>query len=176
MRRPSTVQVTLAVMRNRKQKMITRIETVNEIIPIFKEYLAHISQFLPIKDYGPWSEGALKHLRLYEINSGRHMYVIREPESIIGFALINKHLRFNADGFAVAEFYIQKDRERKGHGRRLAEYVFAQFPGNWEVAVASTNTAARMFWRQVLSSYTHDTFTESRNTSFDGYGFLFSNA
>ena len=156
--------------------MITRIETIDEIIPIFKEYLAYISQFLPINDYDAWCEGALKHLQLYTINNDRYMYIIKKSGSIIGFAFINKHLRFNTDGFAVAEFYIRRNHEKKGHGRRLAEHVFEQFPGNWEVAVASQNKSAQVFWKQVVSSYTHDTFMEKRNSSFSGYGFLFNNA
>ncbi len=156
--------------------MIARIETIDEIKPIFKEYLAYMSQFFAIADYDSWREGALKHLQLYPIKNDRHIYIIKESESIIGFAFVNKHLRFNNDGFAVAEFYIQKNHERKGYGRRLAEHVFAQFPGNWEVAGTLKNKSARVFWKQVVSSYTHYKFIEKRKSSFSGYGFLFNNA
>ena len=102
--------------------------------------------------------------------------ILKESEIIIGFALVNKHLRFNHDGFAIAEFYIQKDHERNGCGRRLAEYVFAQFPGNWEVAVSLKNNSALAFWKQVVSSYTYGKFIEKKTCSFSGYGFLFNNA
>ena len=153
--------------------MIARIETIDEITPIFREYLAYMSKFFVIADYDSWCEGALKNLQLYSIKDDRHIYSIKESESIIGFAFVNKHLRFNNDGFAVAEFYIQKDHQRKGYGRRLAEHVFAQFPGHWEVAVTLKNNSARVFWKQVVSSYT---FVEKRKSSFSGYGFLFSNA
>jgi predicted acetyltransferase len=156
--------------------MIARIETIDEIKPIFKEYLAYISQFFVIADYDSWCEGALKHLQLYTIKDDRHIYIIKESEDIIGFAFVNKHLRFNNDGFAVAEFYIQKDHERKGYGRRLAEHVFEQFPGNWEVAATLKNKSARVFWKKVVSSYTHHKFIEKRKSSFSGYGFLFNNA
>lgn len=156
--------------------MITRIDTIDEIKPIFKEYLAYISQFFAIADYDSWCEGALKYLPRYSIKNDWHIYVIKESESIIGFAFVNKHLRFNTDGFAVAEFYVQKNHERKGYGRRLAEYVFAQFPGNWEVAVTLKNNSAWVFWKEVVSSYTHYKFIEKRKSSFNGYGFLFNNA
>lgn len=156
--------------------MIARIETVDEIKSIYREYLDYMSQFFEIDNYDSWCKGALKNLQLYSIVNDRYIYILKESESIIGFVLVNKHLRFNDDGFAVAEFYIQKGHERKGYGRRLAEYVFAQFAGNWEVAVTSKNNSALVFWKQVVSSYTDGKFTEESKSSFSGYGFLFNNA
>lgn len=154
--------------------MIARIKTIDEIKPIFRAYLDHMSRFFKIDNYDSWCEGALKNLQLYSTAEDRHVYILKESESIIGFALVNKHLRFNAGGFAVADFYIQKGHERKGYGRKLAEHVFAQFPGNWEVAVTLKNSSALVFWKQVVSSYTHDKFVKKRKPSFSGYGFLFN--
>ena len=156
--------------------MIARIETIDIIEPIFREYLGYMSQFFEIDDYDSWCDGALKKLQLYSIEDDRHIFILKESESIIGFALVNKHLRFNNDGFAVAEFYIQKDHERKGYGRKLAEHIFAHFSGNWEVAVTLKNNSAQVFWKQVVSSYTYGKFIEKRKSSFRGYGFLFNNA
>jgi len=156
--------------------MIARIENIDEIKPLFKEYLAYMSHFFVTDNYDSWCEGALKSLQLYSIKDDRHIYIIKESESIIGFALINKHLRFNNDGYAVAEFYIRKDHEGKGYGRRLAEHVFSMFPGNWEVAVTEKNNSARVFWKHVVSSYTHEKYEEKRTSSFSGNGFLFNNA
>ena len=156
--------------------MIARIETIDEIKPVFREYMNYISQFYEIKDHESWCEGALKYLQRYLVEDGRHIYILKKSDSIIGFALVNRHLRFNNDGFAVAEFYIQKKCKRKGYGRKLAEHVFAQFPGNWEIAVSSKNKSAQKFWKQVVSSYTGGRFIERKTSSFSGYGFLFNNA
>ncbi len=156
--------------------MIARIGTIDIIEPIFREYLDYMSQFFEIDDYDSWCEGALKNLQRYSVEDDRHIYILMESGSIIGFALINKHLRFNTDGFAVAEFYIQKDHERKGYGSMLAEHIFAQFPGYWEVAVTLKNKSAQVFWKQVVSSHTYGKFIEKRRSSFSGYGFLFNNA
>ncbi len=156
--------------------MIDRIETIDEIKPIYREYLKYINQFFEINDHDSWCECALKNLQRYISENERHIYVLKELECIIGFALVNKHFRFNNDGYAVADFYIQKDHERQGYGRQLAEHVFAQFYGNWEVAVSLKNKAAREFWRRVVSTYTAGNFLEKRRSSFSGYGFLFSNA
>jgi len=156
--------------------MIIRIETIDEIKPIFREYLDYMSQFFEIHDYDSWCESALKNLQLYSIADDRHIYILKKAESIIGFALVNKHFRFNNDGFAVAEFYIQKGHARKGYGRRLAEHLFAQFAGNWEVAVTLNNNSALVFWEQVVSSYTNGQFINKSNASFKGYGFVFNTA
>jgi predicted acetyltransferase len=156
--------------------MIVRIENIDEIKPIYGEYLNYMSQFFEINDHNSWYESALKNLQRYSAEDDRHVYILKESESIIGFALVNKHLRFNNDGFAVAEFYIQKEHERKGYGRKLAEHVFEQFSGNWEVAVSLKNNSARKFWKQVVSSYTNGKFIEKRTSSFSGSGFVFNNA
>ena len=153
---------------------IVRIKAIDEIIPIFREYLKYMSRFFEIDDFDSWCEGALKKLRRYSMAEDRHIYILKESESIIGFALVNKHLRFNTDGFAIAEFYIQKNHQRKGYGRKLAEHVFAQFPGNWEVAVSLKNNLALVFWEQAVSSCTDGSFIKNRNASFCGYGFVFN--
>lgn len=156
--------------------MITRLEGTADIVPIFKEYLECMSHYFVVNDHDSWCKGALKNLNKYSMDPDRHIYIVRESGFIIGFAFVNKHLRFNRDGFAVAEFYIQKAHVRKRTGSRLAEYVFEQFPGNWEVAVTSNNHSARLFWKQVVSSYTHETYSEKVSHAFDGCGFLFNNS
>lgn len=154
--------------------MITRIETIDEIIPIYREYLDYMRQFFKIYDFDSWCKGALKNLQHYLIADDRHIYILRESESIIGFAMVNKHFRFNTDGFAVAEFYIQKAHEKKGYGRKLAEHVFEQFTGNWEIAVSLKNKSALLFWEQAVSSYTDGKFIKKRKSSFSGVGFIFN--
>ena len=156
--------------------MIIKQKSIDKVKPIFKEYLNYMSQFFEIFDHTSWCEGALKNLQRYRDGDDYHIYVLMESESIIGFALVNKHLRFNNDGFAIAEFYIQKKYKKKGYGRRLAEHVFTQFTGNWEVAVSLKNNLARKFWKQVLSSYTNDKFIEKKIDFFNGHGLIFNNA
>lgn len=155
--------------------MITRTDTIEAIIPIFREYLMGMSQFYKIMDIHSWCEGAVKNLQKYSRADDRLIYILKGSESIIGFALVNQHFRFNQDGFAISEFYIQKKSERQGCGRRLAEYVFTQHPGNWEVAVTSNNKGALLFWNQVVLSYTAGDFMEKKTPSFRGDGFLFNN-
>lgn len=156
--------------------MIERIETIESLKPIFREYLNYISQFFEIKDHEPWCNSAIKNLQRYSVEEGRFIYIVKASGSIAGFALVNKHLRFNPNGFAIAEFYIQKEHGRKGYGRMLAGHVFAQFPGNWEIAVSLKNNSARIFWKQVVSAYTNGKYMEKKTDSFRGLGLVFNNA
>jgi len=156
--------------------MIDLLENTADIVTIFKDYLEYMSHYFVVNDYDSWCKGALKNLNKYSTDPDRYIYIVRESESIIGFAFVCKHLRFNLDGFAIADFFIQKAHMRKKTGSRLAEYVFKQFPGNWEVAVTSNNHIAKIFWIQVVSSYTHNNYSEKVINTFDGSGFLFNNS
>ena len=104
-----------------------------------------------------------------------HRYLLGEPNNI-GFALVNKHLEFQKDGFAVAEFYVKKDHERNGYGREMANYLFSEYLGNWEVSVAANNNSAMLFWERVLSVYTNGNYIKKLNSTGTKYGFLFNNA
>ncbi len=153
--------------------MIRKTQTIEKIKPIYTEYLAHMSRFFNIGDVEAWSRAAVKNLNRYVGADDHHIYVLERSGAVIGFALVNDHLRFNADGLAIAEFYVQKEYAKKGYGRRLAEHVFVQFPGRWEVAVTLKNDSALVFWDQVVSTYTKNNFQKKWNHSFNGYGFVF---
>lgn len=135
-----------------------------------------MSQFFKIYDFDSWCKGAFKNLQKYSMAEDRYIYILKESGAIIGFALVNHHLRFNMDGVAMAEFYIQKGHKEKGYGRKLAEHVFTQLPGNWEVAVSLKNDLALLFWKQVISSYTKGKFIKKNKSCFKGYGFVFTTA
>ncbi len=155
--------------------MITQTKNIDQIKPIFKEYLRIISQFYSIQNYDPWFETAVKNLSIRTHKNEQKIIVLKKENIIIGFVIINSHLRFNTHGLAISEFYIQKDYTRIGNGRSLAEYTFDKYPGPWEIAVDSHNHAAHLFWKKVISKYTKDKFTEKKKNSFDGSGYLFNN-
>ncbi|MCP3875170.1 MAG: GNAT family N-acetyltransferase [Desulfobacteraceae bacterium] len=155
--------------------MISQIKTIEEIKPIFKTYLGYMGQIYNIAHLDAWRDNAMKNLQDASKTDHKLIYSLKQSGTIIGFAQMNKHLRFNNEGLAIAEFYIQKDHQRKGHGRRLAEHVFELFPGHWEISVAINNNLALEFWKQVVSSYTFDKFIEKRKASINTCGLLFKN-
>ena len=153
--------------------MIAPLKTIDPIIPVFTEYLNHMSQFFNIHHYDAWCAGAVKNLNGYSLAEDRHAYMVQESGVVIGFALVNGHLRFNGQGLAMAEFYIQKRHERKGYGQGLAEHIFTALPGHWEVAVTSANKSALNFWETVVDAYTLGQFRQEKKPGF--IGFIFTN-
>jgi predicted acetyltransferase len=156
--------------------MISESKNIAEILPLFKKYMRHMSQYFEIEDYDSWFSSAMEYVSLYDKENDRHVYVLVNGGRYIGFAFINKHFRFIKNGFSLAEFYIDSDLVGMGYGRKLAEYVFSNYKGNWEVAVALKNTNARAFWRHLISTYTNGNYKELEKESYEGYGFIFSNA
>ncbi len=148
---------------------------MEEMRPVFREYLEYVEPFYDIYDVSSWCDHALENLRAYVHSEDRRGYVLRLSGTIAGFALVNDHLRFNDKGFAIAEFFVRESHGREGHGRILAEHVFARSPGNWEVAVSAKNHRALAFWEQVISFYTGGRFLRKNIPSFSGTGFLFKN-
>lgn len=155
--------------------MISKLETMEDIFPLYTDYLQGMSQYYHIHDIDGWQETALKNLKKNGNSTDNPVFVIEESNEIIGFAMVSTHFRFNDQGRAIAEFHIQKDHGSNGYGRSLAEFVFDQFPGQWEVALTLKNTRAMGFWKQVVSSYTSGDFVEKNKPSTDMYGFLFEN-
>jgi predicted acetyltransferase len=153
--------------------MFSKINCTDKLLPLFKKYMAHMSQFFKIDDYDAWYDRAMQYLKLYEIEPDRHIFTLTKEDEIVGFAFVNTHLRLNKSGFAVAEFYICPPFNKCGYGRKLAEFVFSQFPGCWEVAVTRNNKAGLSFWQKVVSNYTDDQYEELQPDMYDGYIFTF---
>lgn len=153
---------------------ISKTDKIEDIIPVFKHYLNYMSRYYDIKNIKAWQEKAVKNLGRDVIKKDCQVYVLKKNDDIAGFAVVNRHLRFNSSGQAIAEFYIQKDHQRKGYGRKMAEYVFSQFDDHWEVAVTAHNNLAQVFWKKVISSYTSGEYSEQTNASINDHGFLFN--
>jgi len=60
----------------------------------------------------------------------------------------------------VAEFYIIPAKRLGGFGQRLARYVFASYPGQWQVRQISGADSARAFWRSVIFGLTDGNYQE----------------
>ena len=70
---------------------------------------------------------------------------------LAGFSLVNDQAHSGASvESSVAEFFILRKQRGDGVGRRAAEMVFSQRPGEWEVAVARQNVRALAFWRRTI--------------------------
>ncbi len=146
------------------------------IQPLFNSYIMHMSQHIVIENKEAWYASAMRYLDSYASDSDRHLFSIDESNLAIGFAMVNRELKNNRDGLAIADFYIEPKHQRRGFGRTLAESVFNHFPGRWEVAVLKGNDSAKLFWGQVIASYTQGDFQEWKTNAYEGSGYSFETA
>jgi predicted acetyltransferase len=160
----------------REVEMFTKLSSADEVISLFEKYMKYMRQFFEIEDYESWFERGVGYVRRYGVEPNRHIYAVMESGAPIGFALVNDYLRFNDSGYAIAEFYVDDNQQKRGLGRGLAEHVLDQFPGRWEVAVARKKLIARKFWERVISEYTQCNYERRESDNHDRYGFTFKNA
>jgi predicted acetyltransferase len=62
----------------------------------------------------------------------------------------------------MAEFFVLRNQRRRGIGIRLAHLAFQRFPGNWQVRVMESNSAACQFWQQAIESFTGGSLLPTR--------------
>jgi predicted acetyltransferase len=93
----------------------------------------------------------------------RHHFVIRAGGRLAGFALVRDQAHFAGDGVReISEFFVLKKYRRRGVGRHAARWLFARYPGEWEVAELVENLPAQRFWRTVIAQAAAGTVTERR--------------
>jgi predicted acetyltransferase len=77
-----------------------------------------------------------------------------------GFALVDGAVKVGSSGLWMDQFFIMKKYRRHGLGGRVAEEVFRNLPGLWEVGQMFDNVGAQGFWRRVIGEYTQGHYTE----------------
>jgi predicted acetyltransferase len=79
--------------------------------------------------------------------------LIRRDGRIAGFVLVNaySHSGLPLD-HQIAEFFVARKHRRARIGKTAALQVIAARPGQWEIAVARRNEAAKPFWRAVAAA------------------------
>ncbi|WP_100404274.1 GNAT family N-acetyltransferase [Bacillus solitudinis] len=93
-----------------------------------------------------------------------------------GFVLIatQPHCNKGIDYF-VNEFFLIQSVRGKGIAERVANIVFDQFIGNWELFTnpLEKNIVGQRFWRKTISNYTNGVFIEEKGETFDGDKLIF---
>lgn len=93
-----------------------------------------------------------------------------------GFMLIATppHCNNGIDYF-VNEFFLIQSLRGKGIAERVANIVFDQFNGNWELFTnpLKENIVGQKFWRKTISNYTNGAYVEEEGETFDGSKLIF---
>ena len=97
----------------------------------------------------------------YWTEHSRHPFLIKVPDRLAGFVLVNEFSYLAPPGAkSIAEFFVMRKYRRQGIGRRVAIHIFREFPGDWEVRETIENTVAQRFWRTVIGEVTGGNFEE----------------
>ncbi|MBU2431204.1 MAG: hypothetical protein KKH99_10975, partial [Proteobacteria bacterium] len=75
--------------------LIGKTDQIEDIIPAFKKYLNYMSRYYDIRNIKAWQEKAVKNLGQDVITEDCQVYVLKKNDDIAGFAVVNRHLRFN---------------------------------------------------------------------------------
>lgn len=88
----------------------------------------------------------------------RYPFLVHVDNELAGFVLVNKIGSTPEIDWNMAEFFIVAKFQGKGIGRDVAEKIFSQFRGKWEVMQIPENKGAIAFWEKVVDQYTSGNF------------------
>lgn len=138
--------------------------TAVEVIPATREqepilanllelYIHDFSELLDAK-LGPDGRFGYPRLRLYWSEPGRHPMLVKAAGRWAGFALVKRGSEISGDPdvWDMAEFFVLRGYRRQGVGTQIAQDVWRQFPGRWQVRVMQSNIAAQLFWERAIAS------------------------
>lgn len=102
-------------------------------------------------------DGRFQYPRLSEYWSveGRHPFLVRGDGQLVGCVLVSRGSRISGDPqvWDMSEFFIVRNRRRRGLGLIVAQTVWSLLSGRWEVRVLAHNAPAVRFWQVATSAY-----------------------
>jgi predicted acetyltransferase len=111
-------------------------------------------------------DGRFKDVDLapYWVDEGRHPFLLRVEDKLVGFALISERSKITGKSgvFDMTEFFVVRRFRRRGVGRAAAFAAFNRFGGRWEVRQREENPDATAFWRRTIDAYTRGEYEETR--------------
>jgi len=127
-------------------------------------YVHDLSESFPFVQLGNDGRFGYPKLAAYWTEPATHFaFLIREGGKIAGFALVTRGSPAAAepDVYDLAEFFVLRGYRRSGVGRRAAQRLWQQVPGEWTVRASEANPSALAFWREVVAEHSHGTATTS---------------
>lgn len=96
----------------------------------------------------------------YFTDNDRIAYFILEEISnqILGFVMINQHMKTYTSGHSIAEFLILPNYRRHHIGTKIAFEIFNKYKGNWEIEPIENSEQATIFWNKTIFEYTNNNY------------------
>ena len=125
---------------------------------MFRHDMSEFSGQLPNPD------GTFRAERLVAAFEDRNWacYVFTGPQDRpVGFAIIRG---LGGPVRVLNSFFVVRPVRRTGVGLQAVGAIFAENPGQWEVAFQDANAAAVRFWRRVAKEFAGSDWSEERKT------------
>lgn len=98
-----------------------------------------------------------KYVERYWQEENRHPYILKCNNKLAGFVL----QRFNENNMnEIAEFFVLNKYRKIGAGSFMANKMFEQYKGKWEVSTLKKNERSQKFWRITIKNFTNNNFEE----------------
>ena len=142
---------------------------------LMQQYLAEFATFETVEQDADGNY-VYPYLDHYWGDPNRYPFLFHIADAPAGFAL----LRFEADPVTgqavmhVAEFFVLPAFRRRGIGAWAAARLWDLFPGQWSLQVLRSNKNAYPFWKQVVSDYTDNNYSEQPPAQAIGGAFTFT--
>lgn len=104
------------------------------------------------------------YLPLYWTDPNRFPYLIYVNGKLAGFVLVQKGSPISKEinVWDISEFFIMKKYKRHGIGTLVAQKIWGQFHGCWQVRVLVDNHIACLFWLSAIKKFITKTPISSR--------------
>ena len=96
----------------------------------------------------------------YFVDTDRRAYLVKVNEELAGFVLLYQIGKQPKIQWHIGEFFILARFQHRGIGLMVAQQIWQQHPGSWEVTVIPENKRALRFWRKAIASIKKDNFIE----------------
>jgi predicted acetyltransferase len=94
-------------------------------------------------------------LPMYWSDPNKYPFLIWVNKKLAGFVLVQKGspIDLNPNVWDIAEFFIMRKFRKKGIGQFIAQNIWSQFEGAWQVRAWDNNQAAYAFWNNTIKKF-----------------------
>jgi predicted acetyltransferase len=126
-------------------------------------YVHDFSEILDL-EVGENGRFGYKDLDLYWQDPQRRPFLARIDGKLAGFALVrlSPSISGNHEVWDMTEFFVVRGHRRRGVGTAIANEVWRQLSGGWQVRVMEANEAAREFWERAIAEFAGRSIPPSR--------------
>ncbi len=96
----------------------------------------------------------------YFIDSNQQAFLVKVDDELAGFVLLYQTGKKPKLQWHMGEFFILARFQNRKIGQVVAQQVWQQHPGLWEITIIPENQRALQFWRKAVASVMQNNFVE----------------